>query len=184
MRHNSKPKGDTLIEVLFAFAILSSVMAIAFNASIASFKSAQSASRRSQATFLAQYQADALKTYRDSLDWNNELGNNSFLDGIDNDPKTKVRSFFIKPNEIEFCIIKAPKPGPGDFAYWKIQTNLNDCKNVGSVLAPKLAIKSMKITPKDLDEKIASFEVKIEYNPGSGASDLTDTVTNTVVLTK
>ena len=183
MRHNSKPKGDTLIEVLFAFAILSSVMAIAFNASIASFKSAQSASRRSQATFLAQYQADALKTYRDSLDWNNELGNNSFLDGIDTDSNTKVRSFF-NPPEKEFCIIKAPKPGPGNFASWKIQTNLNDCKNVGSALAPKLAIKSMKITPKDLDEKIASFEVKIEYNPGSGASDLADTVTNTVVLTK
>jgi len=184
MRHNSKPKGDTLIEVLFAFAILSSVMAIAFNASIASFKSAQSASRRSQATFLAQYQADALKTYRDSLDWNNELGNDSFLDGINNTNDTKVRSFF-NPPEKEFCIIKDPAiPGPGNFAYWKIQTDLNDCKTKGSALAPKLAINSMKITPKDLDEKIASFEVKIEYNPGSGASDLTDTVTNTVVLTK
>ena len=76
-----KLNGDTLIEVLFAFAILSTVIGTAFSGAMGSYKSAQVAQQRSQAQLLAQYQADGLLTYRNSLAWDSASNLPNFLDG-------------------------------------------------------------------------------------------------------
>ena len=71
---HQKRAGDTLVEVMLAFAILSAVISVAFSGAMGSYRSALTAQNRTQALFLAQYQADGLKTYRDSLDWDNGGG--------------------------------------------------------------------------------------------------------------
>lgn len=72
--HKSMPKGDTLIEVIFAFAILATIIGFAYSGSIQARKSALSAQQRTQALQVAQYQSQALKTYRYSLPWDGSTG--------------------------------------------------------------------------------------------------------------
>lgn len=74
-------RGDTLIEVIFAFAILSTIIGFAFGGAIQARKSAVAAQQRTQALLVAQYQASALTAYRDSLPWNSFEGTPSFLNG-------------------------------------------------------------------------------------------------------
>lgn len=74
-------RGDTLIEVIFAFAILSTIIGFAFGGAIQARKSAVAAQQRTQALLIAQYQASALSAYRDSLPWNITEGSPSFING-------------------------------------------------------------------------------------------------------
>lgn len=66
-----KRSGDTLIEVMFAFAILGALIGLAFTGVISAHKSSTSALERTQALEAAQYQAEALKMYQSSLQWGN-----------------------------------------------------------------------------------------------------------------
>lgn len=66
--------GDTLIEVIFAFAILATIIGYAFTGAIQARKTALAAQQRTQAVFLAQHQSQALKAYRDSIPWDNSDG--------------------------------------------------------------------------------------------------------------
>lgn len=77
----SKPAGDTLIEVMFAFVILGSIISFAYTGVIQARRSALDAQQRTQATFIAQYQKNALNAYRSGLPWNNNGGNPNFLVG-------------------------------------------------------------------------------------------------------
>ncbi|MCX6805811.1 MAG: hypothetical protein NT114_03935 [Patescibacteria group bacterium] len=77
----SKPAGDTLIEVMFAFVILGSIISFAYTGVIQARRSALDAQQRTQATFIAQYQKNALNAYRSGLPWNGEGGNPNFLVG-------------------------------------------------------------------------------------------------------
>ena len=77
----SKPAGDTLIEVMFAFVILGSIISFAYTGVIQARRSALDAQQRTQATFFAQYQKNALNAYRSGLPWNNNGGNPNFLVG-------------------------------------------------------------------------------------------------------
>ena len=72
--YKSTPRGDTLIEVIFAFAILATIIGFAYSGSIQARKSALSAQQRTQALLVAQYQSQALKTYRYSLPWDGSAG--------------------------------------------------------------------------------------------------------------
>jgi type II secretory pathway pseudopilin PulG len=76
-----KPAGDTLIEVMFAFVILGSIISFAYTGVIQARRSALDAQQRTQATFIAQYQKNALNAYRSGLPWNGEGGNPNFLVG-------------------------------------------------------------------------------------------------------
>lgn len=75
--------GDTLIEVIFAFAILATIIGFAFTGAIQARKTALAAQQRTQAIFLAQYQSQALKAYRDSLPWDDTVGIPNFI-GVGN----------------------------------------------------------------------------------------------------
>jgi len=65
----SKRRGDTLVEVAMALALLSVVLVSAFNIASAAFRLGQSAKERTQASNLIQEQAEALRNYRDSNPW-------------------------------------------------------------------------------------------------------------------
>ncbi len=80
---NTYNNGDTLIEVIFAFAILATIIGFAFTGAIQARKTAVAAQQRTQAVFLAQYQAQALKAYRDSLPWDVQGGKPNFINGSD-----------------------------------------------------------------------------------------------------
>ena len=77
----SKPAGDTLIEVMFAFVILGSIISFAYTGVIQARRSALDAQQRTQATFIAQYQKNALNAYRSGLPWNDGGGSPNFLAG-------------------------------------------------------------------------------------------------------
>jgi type II secretory pathway pseudopilin PulG len=76
-----KPAGDTLIEVMFAFVILGSIISFAYTGVIQARRSALDAQQRTQATFIAQYQKNALNAYRSGLPWNDDGGSPNFLSG-------------------------------------------------------------------------------------------------------
>lgn len=78
----TQKRGDTLIEVIFAFAILGTIIGFAYGGAIQARKSAIAAQQRTQAAELVQKQTAAVKAYRDSLPWDNTGGSTpSFLNG-------------------------------------------------------------------------------------------------------
>ncbi|GDX62751.1 hypothetical protein LBMAG34_2850 [Candidatus Saccharibacteria bacterium] len=190
MKLQSKHKpGDTLIEVLFAFVILSAVISVAFGGAMASYRSALTAQNRTQALFLAQYQADALKTYRDSLDWDSGGDNVSFLDGVPNN--------FLNGNSIsninavrqydsfdqKFCM-ESSKPA-GELTRWKIITDTTACNNLADALAPNLNEPRMEIELKNSGNPVDKVEaiVTVSYKPASGADpNYREKVTNSIIL--
>ncbi|MBW3538218.1 prepilin-type N-terminal cleavage/methylation domain-containing protein [Candidatus Parcubacteria bacterium] len=62
-------RGDTLIEVVMALAILSSVLLASFNVATAAFRQGRSAQERTQAVNLIQEQAEGLRNIRDTRSW-------------------------------------------------------------------------------------------------------------------
>jgi prepilin-type N-terminal cleavage/methylation domain-containing protein len=62
-------QGDTLVEVTLALAILALVLTGAFTAANKAFLLGQDAKERSQLVSLAQQQAEALQSFRDSHKW-------------------------------------------------------------------------------------------------------------------
>lgn len=73
--------GDTLIEVIFAFAILATIIGFAYSGAISARRNAVMAEQRTQALFVAQYQSQALSAYRESLPWNEDIGTPNFVSG-------------------------------------------------------------------------------------------------------
>lgn len=69
MRLWREDRGDTLIEVTMALAILASVLTGAFMAASGAFRLGQTAKERSQLSSVAQRQAEALSNFRDSHTW-------------------------------------------------------------------------------------------------------------------
>jgi prepilin-type N-terminal cleavage/methylation domain-containing protein len=62
-------RGDTLVEVSIALAILAMVLVSAYNLANLSFRQGQAAKERTQAADFIQEQAEALRNYRDSHPW-------------------------------------------------------------------------------------------------------------------
>lgn len=183
----TKQKGDTLIEVLFAFVILSSITSIAFSGALSSYKTAISAQNRTQALFLAQYQADALKTYRDSLDWNNANGQQSFINGgigVIGTGLISLSSNGYTTDEFKvFCMKKNTQASPAK-SFWSIDTNNdNSCNNLAKSLAPNLQNPSLSITISSKDNfattSIATITVKWQ-----SANNQPENVTNRIILSK
>jgi len=186
---NKKLSGDTLIEVLFAFVILSAVISVAFGGAMASYRSALTAQNRTQALFLAQYQADALKTYRDSLEWDSAGGNVSFLDGVPSNflngnnisDITPLRGF--DSSDQKFCM-EAFQPS-SNFTRWKINNNLSQCDTTADTLAPNLTDPKVEIELKNFGDPVNKVEaiVTVSYKPASGADpNYREKVTNSIIL--
>jgi type II secretory pathway pseudopilin PulG len=109
--------GDTLIEVIFAFAILATIIGYAFTGAIQARKTALSAQQRTQAVFIAQEQSQALKAYRDSLPWDDSegfpnfigLGNNNGAAVVDYPPAsycvTKVDNQLTSPSVKQWLLL-------------------------------------------------------------------------------
>ncbi len=185
-RRPRRPAGDTLIEVLFAFTILSAVISVAFGGALSSYKSAQTAQNRTQALFLAQYQADALKTYRDSLAWDStENLAASFLNAntLSSSATLTAMSVYLSPSTNSFCMELVPAAG-ASLAYWKVQTTIANCTSSAKVtLAPNLNDPTMQITlGADTGDSIKAT-VTVSYK-AANKSTITEKVTNTILLTK
>jgi Tfp pilus assembly protein PilV len=181
-----KLKGDTLIEVLFAFVILSAVISVAFGGAMSSYRSALTAQNRSQALFLAQYQADALKTYRDSLDWDNGGQNVSFLNGntttLGNTNITAVKNAdgtYLS----NFCMDNVVRSTAQAPLYWKIVTNQNECNNLAKSLASNLNSPSIKISLSSSAPDRVLAKIVVSYNAANNSS-VVEQVTNSIILIK
>ena len=74
-------RGDTLVEVAVAMAILSLVLASSVVLGTTSIKVGRSAKERSQAAEFAQSQAEALRSYRDAVPWNTFFNNAAIKSG-------------------------------------------------------------------------------------------------------
>lgn len=64
-----KERGDTLVEVTIALAILASVLASSFALADLAFRVGQTSKERTQAVNFIQEQAEALHNYRDNKHW-------------------------------------------------------------------------------------------------------------------
>lgn len=168
--------GDTLVEVLFAFAILSLIISVMFSGALSSYKSAVTAQERTQAQFLAQYQADALKTYRDSLEWDssaNPLA--SYLDG-----GSAALSAMRNPTQ-PFCMQFNPSNASTPRNYWSVQSNEGTCSSDAKVLAPNLTDLKIQIRL-SLSGVSQTATITVSWQPKNSKSS--ESVVNTILLTK
>jgi prepilin-type N-terminal cleavage/methylation domain-containing protein len=62
-------QGDTLIEVVFALAILATLLTVLTTSAIASWRTSRIAGERTRATGIVQEQVEALKAYRAGVGW-------------------------------------------------------------------------------------------------------------------
>jgi prepilin-type N-terminal cleavage/methylation domain-containing protein len=78
-------RGDTLIEVTIALAILGFVLLGSTAIGAAAFRTGQTARERTQVAEVAQEQMEALRSFRDNHTWNEfRHGNGGSYQGIDN----------------------------------------------------------------------------------------------------
>ena len=187
-RRHRRPAGDTLIEVLFAFTILSAVISVAFSGAMSSYKSAQTAQNRTQALFLAQYQADALKTYRDSLAWDNTEGQVYCFLNTSGTSCTADASLTAMSGHLPvapatqgtpFCMEENTTPT----RYWKVQTTTATCDSSAKTLAPNLNSPTVRITLSTITNNSTKATVTVSYQ-AANKSTITEKVTNTILLTK
>ncbi len=140
LRHQ---RGDTLIEILFAFAILASIVGFAFSSAMQSYKAAVQAQNQTQAYLLAQYQADGLKTYRDSLEWDSSSGLiGSFLDGSNPSPGVlpimRNKIFDVSNVGERFCMKANPQTLSSVPYQWAVESNTVACDESIASIAPNL----------------------------------------------
>ena len=181
-----KPAGDTLIEVMIAFAILSSVIGISFSGAMAGYKSTLAAQDRTQATLLAQYQADGLKTYRDSLEWDDETGGlPSFLNGSSG-VGGELPAMIDSNNNKNFCMVVL------DATNWVVQSNADSptgsCRDQASALAPNMEALTTQIDLSGVPPGAGGVVVEqtatvtVSWLPRN--SSTREAVVNTLILTK
>ncbi len=103
-------KGMTLIEIIFAFAIISTVLTLAYAASLSAWRTATSSNQRTQGQYLVQQSIEAVKAYRESSDfiWGNfvdELANSggSFHMVLLDKNSAAIDNSFVCPSGSEPC---------------------------------------------------------------------------------
>lgn len=178
-------RGDTLIEVLVAFSILSIVMATAFNGAIYGYRTSRVSLERTQASLAVQYQIEALKTYRNSMSWS---GDPSFLGGS----TTNGSNFQAMDNIQSFCMkenLSLTTPN-----YWTVDSSPDSCNTTLAAIAPSLAgrnqtltiqLKSPSSTPIPASTTSIAYDVTVSWTPSnSSQAGYTESSTASVVLTK
>lgn len=164
-----KLAGDTLIEVMFAFAVLSTIASVTFAGALSSYKSSIGAQWRTKATFAAQYQAEALLAYRRSLSWD------VFLNG------SNLNASVGKIPSGSFCM-KINPTNSNNLSYWTIDSST--CNTVASNLmdgvpSSKISIDINQPDPNDNSKRIANIVVSWQNKNGQE-----ETVKNILLLTK
>jgi len=113
-------QGMTLIEIIFAMAIVTTVLTLAYAAALGAWRNATAANQRTQAQYMIQQSIEAIKAYRetDNFDWNDFIvdvnGAGSVLRiGLEQADGSKTYNSFVcdqttaapgTPNECEFII--------------------------------------------------------------------------------
>lgn len=181
--------GDTLIEVLFAFVILSVVMSSAFIAAMQSYKFGLAAQNQTQASFLAQYQAEALRSYRDALSWDSNTGVNTFLDGQVSGGSLPVMRDYLRGGEFMMC-----KKDNNGTPYWAVVQKTEPCvpgnqyNSYAEYLAPQLGdeatmyIKLDTVTGSPSDPSVIKATITVNWQPRNTTQIAK--VENVIFLTK
>lgn len=137
--------GDTLIEVMIAFAILSLVMVSAFSAAVSGYTASLAARERTIGAFLLQYQTEALRAYRNSLDWSS-TGTASFLQGFSTGAGGILPAMSTVTN---FCMERKDRVvASTTINYWSVNENTGplNCDTVAKAVAPQLNQPQVRIT--------------------------------------
>ena len=186
------PAGDTLIEVMFAFVILGSIISFAYTGVIQARRSALDAQQRTQATFIAQYQKNALNAYRSGLPWNNDgLATPNFLFGGGSNPASAQ----VSGSSLGFCMNLDTRDTPA-VSKWILKAETNPATNC-TIPAGELYGGSGKkkitfapynaqgVTPTNCTnvQLCSSLQATIVVSWKS-TSGIENSVTNTVVLTQ
>jgi hypothetical protein len=181
-------RGDTLIEVLFAFVILATITGFAFTGALQAYKAAIAAQNHTQGTLLAQYEADGLKTYRDSINWEH-VGlvdfSPTFLDGgggLSGTPLPDVETDYIDTGA-PFCMILTPRSG--SLPVWEISGDIaGACATHMQTVAPNLRDPRAEITVEGSGSPITSVIATVTVSWTAQNSTRRDSVVNTIILTK
>ena len=187
------PAGDTLIEVMFAFVILGSIISFAYTGVIQARRSALDAQQRTQATFIAQYQKNALNAYRSSLPWNVDGGSPNFLVGGGSNPTSAP----VSASGLGFCMDLDTRGAPA-VSKWILKAETDPAANC-TIPAGELYGGSGKkkitfapynaqgVTPTNCNPAslplCSSLQATIVVSWQS-TSGIENSVTNTVVLTQ
>lgn len=141
----SGQRGDTLVEVILAIAILSMVLVSSFNIASAAFRLGQSAKERSQAANLIQEQAEALRNYRDSHKWSSDPT-------VSTDMMARLSTVGFTPSRFHMA-----NSGNWDFVGGALQSGLFRVY----VVATRDAV--------DPDDKVR-FDITAEWEPSIGSN--------------
>ena len=99
-----KQQGMTLVEILFAFAIIGTVVTVAYSSALRAWRTGVSANQRTQAQYMAQDQIERLRAYRDLSDSDTaqtEMNWNDFVSRV------FARTIHIEPcAAIDNCVWK------------------------------------------------------------------------------
>ena len=126
--------GDTLVEVVFAFALLGVIIGSAYSGVIQAHRLAVSAQQRTQATLIASYESNALQAYRQGQPWNSSGGSPNFM----NYPLT------VSTND-SFCVlVQKNSQTQNVFKMIKID-NANNCDNLAPYLKAPSVNKAVTI---------------------------------------
>lgn len=165
MKHSDE-RGDTLVEVTIALAILSVVLMGAMLVATTAFGQGQTAKERTQLANEAQQQAEALRSFRDNHTWTEfRVGNGAFFSGIDNVP-TAACTF----NAARQCFHMQAKPTTaGTTEYVPVAGTM-----AGSVPTSVIEIWT-DTTGAELSARPCEYDFEVHYSflqPGSSVPDV------------
>lgn len=179
-------RGDTLIEVIFAFAILATIIGFAYSGVISARRSALASQERTQALQYAQYQTEALKAYRASLPWDSSTTTN-FLGGGSGSSDIKFGT-----NDI-YCMVNNRNDALGKEFWNLVVSNAGaDCNSSTLQLQPQpgsqiTTIKFQRIENLSTTTTTATSTDTLQANVSINWLDRNgqnQSVQNTVILTK
>lgn len=110
-------RGMTLIEIMFAFAILTTILMVAYTSALNAYRSAVVSNQRTQAQGLAQQQIEQLKALRGQssphFNWYTNLGGaNNFLQQVIGGPQPSP-----------FVVVPCDVSSPGSCGAWEVMTD-------------------------------------------------------------
>lgn len=125
-------QGMTLVEIIFAMAIVSTVLTLAYAAALGAWRNATAANQRTQAQYMIQQSIEAIKAYRetDDFDWD------QFITDVSGKPVIKIgleqASGLVVPNEFT-CDQSTAAPGTPNECKFVVQNGaLENIKPVGA----------------------------------------------------
>lgn len=142
-------RGETLVEVVMALAILSLVLVSSYALATGTFRLGRGAGERTQAVNYLQEQAEALRTYRNEVDWDIEF-------------RRDILPYVSSTNS--FCMVKSEVLG---VQRWRpVNANSAAC-TIGGVAI------TVKATSEDINSQQYRFDFKAIWNVGPQENNVT-----------